>query len=99
MAVTFDSLKTTLLTAVRMGETSANQPLIDELHEIYSACLDDLKGAGVDVSKNEGLVRQAIIFYCKANFGLELDEKWQKQYEKTRDALGSRTSEIEEAEA
>jgi hypothetical protein len=98
MAVTFDDLKTTLLTAVRMSDTPANQPLINELQEMFNACLDDLKGAGADINKNEGLVRQSIIFYAKANFGLEIDEKWQAQYEKTRNALGSRTSEIEEAE-
>jgi hypothetical protein len=67
-----------------------------ELRPMMDACILDLQGAGVDVENNIVLVRQAVVFYCKANFGLEADEKWQRQYEKLRDALGSRTAVTEE---
>ena len=68
----------------------------DELRPMMDACILDLQGAGVDVENNIVLVRQAVVFFCKANFGLEADEKWQRQYEKLRDALGSRTAVTEE---
>ena len=68
----------------------------DELRPMMDACILDLQGAGVDIESNIVLVRQAVVFYCKANFGLEADEKWQRQYEKLRDALGSRTAVTEE---
>ena len=68
----------------------------DELRPMMNACILDLQGAGVDIENNIVLVRQAVVFFCKANFGLEADEKWQRQYEKLRDALGSRTAVTEE---
>ena len=98
MAVTYDELRPDILTALRLSANSAVN-FNTELKGLFNAAVDDLKGAGADISKNETLVRQAIIFYCKANFGLEINEKWQTMYEKTRDALGSRTSDIREAEA
>lgn len=96
MAVCFGEMEEQLRVAVRMSESSF-LGFRNELIGLFNACIEDLKGAGADISKNENLVKQAVIFYCKANFGLETDEKWQTLYEKTRDALGSRTSEIEEA--
>jgi hypothetical protein len=69
---------------------------VSELHPMMDACILDLQGAGVDIENNIVLVRQAVVFYCKANFGLEADDKWQRQYEKLRDALGSRTAVTEE---
>lgn len=68
----------------------------DEISPLIDACMDDLKGAGVDLAKNTYLVEQAVIFYCKGYFGLTSNPEWVKQYEKTRDALASRTSEGEE---
>lgn len=65
---------------------------VHELRPLIDACMLDMQGAGVDLEKNKMLVRQAAVFYCKANFGLEPDEKWMRQYEKLRDALGSRTA-------
>ena len=97
MAVTFENIKPTLLTALRITDSAGNSALVTELQALFNACLVDLNGAGVDLSKNEDLLKQSVIFYCKANFGLQADEKWQMMYERTRDALGSRTSEIEEA--
>lgn len=80
-------------TALRL---SSENYAFDEtsIFPMVSACLCDMQGAGVDLNnaENEFLIKQAIIFYCRANFGLSNDEKWQKNYEKTRDALGSRTA-------
>lgn len=88
-----DELLTQVKTALRL---SPDNFAFDEdsIFPMISACLDDLSGAGVNMETNPFLIRQAIVFYCKANFGLAADEKWQKLYEKTRDALGSRTAEV-----
>lgn len=102
MAVTFEAIAANLQAAHRMSfdilnpATGKQAQLVNELRGLFHAGIEDLKGAGADISKNENLVKQALIFYSKANFGLEIDEKWQLQYEKTRNALASRISEIEE---
>lgn len=93
MAVKLDGFIDELRTALRISGTTFD---IDSLQPMTDACLADMKGAGVDVDsdENEPLIRQSIIFYCRANFGLTADDKWQKRYEDTRDALGSRTAEV-----
>lgn len=88
-----DELLTQIKTALRL---SSENYTFDEtsIFPMVSACLCDMQGAGVDLNKteNEFLIKQAIVFYCRANFALSNDEKWLKNYEKTRDALGSRTA-------
>lgn len=97
MAVNTEELLIQVKTALR---TSLNRDSFDEneLIPMIEACLCDMQGAGVDInnSKNEFLVRQAVVFYCKANFGLDADNRWQRQYNQTRNALASRTAEVEE---
>ena len=69
----------------------------NEIHPMINACLIDMKGAGVDIdAEDKFLISQAVVFYCKANFGLEANEKWQQQYEKTRDAMASRVTGVTE---
>ncbi len=84
-----EELTSQVKTALRL---STNCFDIDELYPMMDACLLDLQGAGADIENNIVLVRQAVVFYCKANFGLQNDEKWQLRYEQLRDALGSRTA-------
>ena len=88
-----DELLTQIKTALRL---SSENYAFDEtsIFPMVSACLCDMQGAGVDLNRTENgyLIRQAIIFYCRANFTLSNDDKWQNNYEKTRDALGSRTA-------
>ena len=91
-----DELLTQIKTALRL---SSENYAFDEtsIFPMASACLCDMQGAGVDLNNAENayLIKQAIVFYCRANFGLSNDDKWQKKYEKTRDALGSRTAEVQ----
>lgn len=91
-----DELLTQIKTALRL---SSENYAFDEtsIFPMVSACLCDMQGAGVDLNNAENayLIKQAIIFYCRANFGLSNDDKWQKNYEKIRDALGSRTAEVQ----
>ena len=82
-------LETQVKAALRLSTDAFDA---DELRPMINACILDLQGAGVDIENNIVLVRQAVVFYAKANFGLESNEKWQLQYEKLRDALGSRTA-------
>ena len=88
-----DELLTQIKTALRL---SSENYAFDEtsIFPMASACLCDMQGAGVDLNNAENayLIKQAIVFYCRANFGLSNDDKWQQNYEKTRDALGSRTA-------
>ena len=95
MAVRFDGFIDELHTALRLTGADFD---ISSLQPMMNACLADMRGAGVDTAstQNEPLIRQAIIFYCRANFGLVADDKWQKRYEDIRDALGSRTAEVTE---
>lgn len=88
-----EKLLTRVKTCLRTTTTAFDD---DEILPLIDACKSDLKGAGVDLTKNTDLVEQAIIFYCKGYFGLNPVPEWVKQYEKTRDALASRISEVEE---
>ena len=57
------------------------QPLID-------ACKADLARAGVATDESNPLMRQAVVLYCKANFGYSDDsERYQKAYEGLRDSM------------
>ena len=89
----YTALYSQVKTALRL---SSNVFDLDELQPMIDACILDMQGAGVDIENNIVLVRQAAVFYCKANFGLQADEKWQRLYEDLRDAMGSRTAVTEE---
>lgn len=57
------------------------QPLID-------TCLKDLTRVGITAEQDDPLVIQAVVFYCKANFGFSDDqERYQKAYESLRDSM------------
>ena len=57
------------------------QPLID-------ACKADLARAGVVADESNPLMRQAVVLYCKANFGYSDDsERYQRAYEGLRDSM------------
>lgn len=57
------------------------QPLID-------ACRKDLARVGVTMGDSDPLVRQAVVFYCKASFGFEKDQwKYRTAYEALRDSM------------
>lgn len=59
-----------------------------EITPLIQACENDLKRVGISVQEDSPLIRQAIVLYCKGNFGfLEEAEKFQKAYDDLRDAL------------
>lgn len=57
------------------------QPLID-------ACKKDMARVGVSGDDSDPLVRQAVVLYCKANFGFSGDsDRYQRAYEALRDSI------------
>ena len=99
MAVEYnDELLNQVKTSLRL---SSDNFTFDEtqIYPMVNACLCDMQGAGVDLNaaENDFLIRQVIVFYCRANFALSKDDKWQKSYEDVRNALGSRTAVINQA--
>lgn len=57
------------------------QPLID-------ACLRDMERVGGKTDEADPLTRQAVVLYCKANFGFSDDaERYQRAYEALRDSI------------
>ena len=59
-----------------------------EVQPLINTCLKDLERVGIYVSRDDPLVIQAVVFYCKANFGFADDqERYQKAYEALRDSM------------
>lgn len=61
-----------------------------ELLSIINACYQDLIVSGVKIDREniEPLIAQAVIFYCKANFGFRDDsEKYKLRYEQLKVSL------------
>ena len=84
-----DSLLCKVKTCLRVTTAAFDD---DEISPLIDACIEDLKGAGVDTDKNKNLVEIAIKFYCKGYFGLEPNIDWINLYERLRNALASRTA-------
>lgn len=64
----------------------------DEIAPLIEAAYIDMQGAGVDIKDESkaALIQQAVVFYCKAYFGLAPLVDWQKKYEALRDAIATR---------
>lgn len=59
-----------------------------EIGPLISAAQADLKRVGVDLKADDPLLQQAVVLYCKANFGYSEDsDKFKLAYEGLRDAL------------
>ncbi len=72
-----------MLEAVRTALRIKSHAFDAELSDLIYACIADLKTAGVDnASAQDRLYRQAVILYCKANFGFSADsEKYDARYQ------------------
>lgn len=59
-----------------------------EVLPLIGACLKELERVGVGTEIDDPLVIQAVVLYCKANFGFSDDqERYQKAYEALRDSM------------
>lgn len=72
-----------LMQRVRVGESAA-----DELEDLVKTCIRELEISGVYGSVDDPTYFQAIVLYCKANYGYdEKTERFQKAFEKLKDAM------------
>lgn len=79
-----------IINAVKLSLRLAADVFDNEISMLIDSCTLDLQGAGVSISStNSALITQAIVFYCKGNFG-DGDERFIRQYEKLRDAIANR---------
>lgn len=79
-----------MIKAVKLSLRLSTVAFDDEIAMLIDSCTLDLQGAGVSISStNSALITQAIVFYCKGNFG-DGDERFIRQYEKLRDAIANR---------
>lgn len=59
-----------------------------EIMPLICACKADLARVGVAAQKDDPLTVQAVVLYCKANFGFSEDsDKFQRAYESLRNAM------------
>lgn len=75
-------------TALRINNSSFDE----EIKSLISACKKDLELAGIEPSKiiiTDNMIVQAIILYCKANFGFDNpeSERFSKAYESMKSLL------------
>ncbi len=60
----------------------------EEVEELVKTCLKELEIAGVYGTLEDETYFQAVVLYCKANYGYdENTERFQRAYEKLRDAM------------
>lgn len=79
-----------IIKAVKLSLRLTADAFDNEIAMLIDSCTLDLQGAGVSISStNSVLITQAIVFYCKGNFG-DGDERFIRQYEKLRDAIANR---------
>lgn len=79
-----------IIKAVKLSLRLTADVFDNEISMLIDSCTLDLQGAGVSISStNSALIAQAIVFYCKGNFG-DGDERFIRQYEKLRDAIANR---------
>ena len=61
-----------------------------EIEPLIFACISDLARVGIIATEetDDPLIRQAVVLYCKANFGYsDAAEAFQQAYEGLRDAI------------
>ena len=66
----------------------------NELLNIIDACYQDLSVSGINPDREsvEPLIAQAVVFYCKGNFGFREDsEKYKERYERLKISLSLST--------
>ena len=74
-----------------MRISSSNVAFDDEIQDLIIAAKRDLNITGIiNIEEKDPLIKQAIIMYCKANFGL--DNKDSEKYKITYEILKNRLS-------
>lgn len=81
-----------MLKKIKLALRINNDAYDDEISDLISACEKELELAGIassNIDDSDPIIIRAIIFYCKANFGLNNDEsdKWLLSYESLKSFL------------
>jgi hypothetical protein len=78
-----------MLNDVKLALRLSSDAFDTEITMLIDACKLDLQLAGVGVvDETNALIKNAIIFYCKANFGEnENADKWQRAYDNIKNAI------------
>lgn len=87
-----------MLENCKMALRVSNSAYDEEIQDLIDACKLDLKISGVAssfIKETDKLIRQAILTYCKANFGYDNpdSEKFKASYELLKAHLASSYSE------
>ena len=80
---------TKLLPAARKWVRRSSSTLDDEIQQTVSACMLDMKNAGIsNIDSEDPLIQQAAKLYLKAHFGYDdTPEKWEQAYERLKASL------------
>ena len=78
-----------MLEAVRLALRLTSTAFDDEVTALIEACKIDLGLAGIKkINEDDALIKMAVTFYAKANFGYVQDgEKYQKTYDSLKISL------------
>lgn len=81
-----------MLKKVKLALRINNNAYDEEISDLISACKKELELAGIassNIVETDPIIVRAIIFYCKANFGLNNEEsdKWLLSYESLKSFL------------
>lgn len=88
-----------MLEAVKLALRIKTKAFDPELSALIDTAVAEIRAAGVEISAVDPRQNQAVILYCKANFGdIEHAERFQQAFERLRTAMALDHGETEAAE-
>ncbi len=83
----------TILQAVKMALRIVTEDFDNELNDLISAALIDMKLAGIsNQDTDDPLVRRAVVTYCRLNFGEPDDyDRLKRSYDEQKAQMGMAT--------
>lgn len=74
--------------AIRKRIRVSTQDSKEEVQDLIEAAKKDMSTKGIQGDEKDPLYFQALVLYCKANYGYDEDtERFQKAYESLRDSM------------
>lgn len=88
-----------MLEAVKLALRIKTETFDSELESLIDTAAAEIRAAGVNLPDGDPRQKQAIILYCKANFGdIEHADRFQQAFERLRTAMALDHGEPEAAE-
>ena len=88
-----------MLEAVKLALRIKSNTFDSELNSLIDTAVAEIRAAGVEISAVDPRQNQAVILYCKANFGdIEHADRFQQAFERLRTAMALDHGEPEVAE-